>query len=31
MLQLDGGLMPGNGAQVLGATAVGLSCVNLGE
>jgi hypothetical protein len=28
---LDGGLMPGNGAQVLGATAVGLSCVNLGE
>lgn len=29
MLQLDGGLMPGNGAQVLGATAVGLSAINL--
>jgi NAD(P) transhydrogenase len=29
MLQLGGGLMPGNGAQVLGATAVGLSAVNL--
>jgi NAD(P) transhydrogenase len=29
MLQLDGGLMPGNGAQVLGASAVALSAVNL--
>lgn len=29
MLQLDGGLMPGNGGQVLGATAVALSAINL--
>ena len=29
MLQLDGGLMPGNGGQVLGATAVTLSAINL--